>query len=103
MSINIHVCQCPHCQQKNEHIDKAYHRQINLLISQLNEQQRRWYVAVESNRLGHGGIELMHQITGMDIKTIRRGRREMAAELEGRPQNRIRLEGGGRSAVEKKP
>ena len=77
MSKNICVCQCPHCQQENE-------------------QQRRWYVAVESHRLGHGGIELMSQITGMDPKTIWRGRREMAAELEGRPNNRTRLKGRGR-------
>ena len=102
MSKNIRVCQCPHCQQENEHPDKIYHHQINLLISQLNEQQRRWYVAVESHRLGHGGIELMSQITGVDPKTIRRGREEMAAELDGRPNNRIRLKGGGRPAVEKK-
>ena len=43
----------------------------------------------------------MNQITGMDHKTIRRGREELEAELEGRPMNRIRVEGGGRPTVEK--
>ena len=28
---------------------------MNLLLSRLDEQQRRWYVAVESNRIGPGG------------------------------------------------
>jgi len=102
MDINIHVCQCTHCQQQNEHPDQLYHRQINLLISRMDEQQRRWFVAFESIKLGHGGIELMHQITGMDQKTIRRGRRELEKELEGRPRDRIRLQGGGRNRVEKK-
>ena len=31
------------------------HRQMNLLLSRLDEQQRRWYAAVESAKLGHGG------------------------------------------------
>ncbi len=44
----------------------------------------------------------MSTVTGMDEKTIRRGRMEVDAELEGRPTDRIRLEGGGRPAVEKK-
>jgi hypothetical protein len=44
----------------------------------------------------------MHQITGMDQKTIRRGRRELEKELEGRPRDRIRLQGGGRNRVGKK-
>ena len=35
-------------------------------------------------------------------KTIWRGRKELEAELEGRPTDRVRLEGGGRPAVEKK-
>jgi len=102
MNIHIHDCQCPHCQQENEHPDQLYHHQINLLISRLDEQQRRWFVAFESLKLGHGGIELMHQITGMDQKTIRRGREELEKELAGRPRDRIRLQGGGRNRVEKK-
>jgi hypothetical protein len=102
MSKEIHQCHCPHCQQEDTHPDQLHHRQINLLMSNLNEQQRRWYVALESFKIGPGGISLMNQITGMDHKTIRRGREELEAELEGRPVNRIRVEGGGRPTVEKK-
>jgi len=75
---------------------------MNLLCSRLDEQQRRWYVALESNRMGHGGDRLLSQITGLDEKTIRRGREELAASLVDRPTERVRRPGGGRPPVEKK-
>jgi hypothetical protein len=75
---------------------------MNLLFSRLDEAQRRWYVALESNRIGHGGDRLLSQITGMDEKTIRRGREELAASLTDCPPDRVRQGGGGRPAVEKK-
>jgi hypothetical protein len=98
----VHACQCPHCQQEAEHPDKELHRQMNLFLSRLDEQQRRWYVALESKQIGHGGDRLLSQITGIDEKTIRRGRRELEAALAERPTDRIRLPGGGRPPVEKK-
>jgi len=75
---------------------------MNLFLSRLDEQQRRWYVALESNRRGHGGDRLLSQITGLDEKTISRGRSELAQSLAARPKDRVRLPGGGRPAVEKK-
>jgi hypothetical protein len=72
---------------------------INLVLSQLNEQQRRWFVALEAYRRGHGGVRLMSQITGMDEKTIHRGMKELEDELAGRPKDRIRLAGGGRPVI----
>ena len=71
-------------------------------MSRLNEQQRRWLAAVEANRLGHGGTQTLHQITGLDINTIRRGRRELASGLAHRPVERVRVAGGGRKRLEKK-
>jgi len=101
-SSEVHVCQCPLCQQSAEHRDRELHRQMNLLLSRLDEQQRRWYVALESKRSGYGGDTLLSQITGMDEKTIRRGREELESSLEGRPVERVRLPGGGRPAAQKK-
>ena len=98
----IHQCQCPHCQQPDTHADQALHYQVNLFMSRLDEQQRRWYAGVESSRLGHGGDTLLSLITGLDEKTIRRGRHEMTDSLEGRPNDRVRLPGGGQPSVEKK-
>ena len=75
---------------------------MNLLLSRLDEQQRRWFVAVEANRVGHGGVHLLSQITGLDEKTIQRGRQELAQDLADRPVEQVRLRGGGRQRVEKK-
>ncbi len=80
---------------------QAIHHQMNVLLSRLDEQQRRWYVALEAKKLGHGGIEDLMEITGMDASTIRRGGRELANNLEDRPVDRIRLSGGGRLRAEK--
>jgi hypothetical protein len=49
---------------------------MTLLISRLDEQQRRWSAALASTRLGHGGAEQRSRITGLDPTTIQRGRRE---------------------------
>jgi len=100
--MDIHQCQCSHCQQEAAHPDQVLHRQMNLLLSRLDEQQRRWYVAVEANRIGSHGDELLAQITGMDPKTIQRGRQELEHDLAERPADRVRLPGGGRPAAEKK-
>jgi hypothetical protein len=75
---------------------------MNVFLSRLNEQQRRWYVALESQRIGHGGDRFLSQVTGLDVETIRRGRSELDAELAQRPVEGVRLAGGGRPSVEKK-
>jgi len=98
----VRSCQCAVCGSGIEHPDLEYHRQMNLLLSRLDEQQRRWYLAVESQRLGHGADRLLFEITGVDEKTIRRGREELAASLANQPTDRVRQPGGGRPAVEKK-
>ncbi len=98
----IHVCPCADCAHKEEHPNKQLHQQMNLLLSRLDEQQRRWYVAVEANRVGHGGVRLLSRITGLDEKTIQRGQQEIEQGLTERPSAQIRLTGGGRPQVEKK-
>jgi hypothetical protein len=75
---------------------------MNLLMSRLDEQQRRWFAAVEAERVGRGGDTLLARITGLDEGTIAKGRQELAESLETRPPNRVRLPGGGRRPVEKK-
>jgi hypothetical protein len=53
-------------------------------------------------RIGHGGEVQVARITGLDVKTIRRGRQELDDELIARPTDRVRLPGGGRLLAEKK-
>lgn len=102
MPPEIVACQCPRCQQESDHPDRALHAQMNLLMSRLDEAQRRWYAALEAQRLGHGGDRLVAQITGLDEKTIRRGRAELAADLSTVPEARTRHPGAGRPPTEKK-
>jgi hypothetical protein len=79
-----------------------YHRQFNVLMSCLDERQRRWLTALEAERLGYGGTQRMHEVTGLDINTIRRGRRDLADELVDCPADRIRTVGDGRKPLGKK-
>lgn len=102
MSAQVHECQCPECIQSKDQPGWQLHHQMNVFLSRLNEQQRRWYVALESKKVGHGGDSLLAQITGMDVETIRCGRRELDEELANRPIEGVRQEGGGRLPVEKK-
>jgi len=99
---SVHICQCPVCQRAEAHPDKRWHQHMNRLLSRMDEQQRRWYVGLESLKIGHGGDTLLAQITGLHVETIRRGREELENELEDRPPERVRREGGGRPPVEKK-
>ncbi|MGI8824448.1 MAG: hypothetical protein ACR2JC_02165 [Chloroflexota bacterium] len=102
MPTEIVACQCPHCQQEGDHPDQALHVWMNLLMSRLDEAQRRWYAALEAQRLGHGGDRLVAQITGLGEKTIRRGRAELHASLADCPDERVRRSGAGRTPTEKK-
>ena len=93
----VSTCQCPGCQSANEYAERRHHQQMNLLLSRLSEPQRRWYAALEANRLGYGGDRLVAQVTGLDEETIRRGR----AELAEVPVTRQRRPGAGRPPAEK--
>lgn len=99
---DVHQCRCPACQQPEPHPDQELHARMNLVLSRLDEQQRRWFAALESHKLGHGGDTCVALITGLHVDTIRRGREELAADLRGRPTDRVRQEGGGRPPLKKK-
>ena len=94
-AIDVRVCQCPPCQAGEEHPDRRVHEQMNLLLSRLGEAERRWYAAIEANRLGRGGVRLVAQITGLDEKTIRHGQADVAGELADAPIKRRQPRPGG--------
>jgi hypothetical protein len=98
----VHKCACPVCCQAGDHPDKVIHHQFNLLLGRLDEQQRRWMVALESKKIGHGGDRFMAKVSGISVETIRKGRNELDDDLVGRPLARVRLPGGGRMRIEKK-
>jgi hypothetical protein len=93
---SVNICHCTACQQCDDHPDREFHQLINLFVSRLDEQQCRWYTGLEAHRLGHGGIRLVSQITGLSEKTICRGQREILRSLVDYPPGRIRRKGAGR-------
>lgn len=95
----IHNCRCSACRSRKDSPTKQLHAHINFLLSTLDEHQRRLYVGLESQRLGHGGDRTLAQITGLSVATIAAGRRELQTTQS---TNRIRMPGGGRLRVEKK-
>lgn len=98
----VHACQCADCVAGADHDDRQLHEQMNLLCSRLDEQQRRWFAALEAKKVGHGGDTLVALIVGLHVDTIRRGREELDANLADRPADRIRKPGAGRPPVKKK-
>lgn len=102
MTKEIHACECDVCRAGNDPEVALQHRRMNLFLSRLNESQRRWYVGTLSQQPGQPNDVELSKITGLDEKTIRRGRQELANEFSGLPVDRQRQEGGGRLAAEKK-
>lgn len=73
---------------------------IILFFSLLDEQQRRLYAGLEAQKLGYGGDRKIADFFGVDVHTVARGRQEL---FGGQVQReRVRKEGGGREAAEKK-
>ncbi len=73
---------------------------IVLFFALLDEKQRRLYAGLESLKLGHGGDQRVAELLGLDPGTVARGRRELlSSDVE---KQRVRREGAGRPASEKK-
>jgi len=97
----IHPCPCEACQVGTGPVAE-HHRRLNLILSRLDEQQRRWVAALEAQRLGYGGFNEVAAITGLHPETIRRGRDELVGDLKDRPVTRVRRTGGGGRPLTKK-
>jgi Rhodopirellula transposase DDE domain len=70
------------------------------VLATLNEAQARWSVAREAIRLGYGGVQAMHALTGLSRPTIRKGMQELRAGPELGRRERVRQVGGGRKCLE---
>ena len=98
----VHACQCPDCQRDTPHPAQELHRQMNVLLSRLDEQQLRWDAALEATRLGHGGERLRAQITGLD-PTPSRGRRSWRRSSASAQLRVYARQGRGVPAPKKRP
>jgi hypothetical protein len=75
---------------------------MRAFLATLNQEQRRLYAAVESNRLGRGGVSRAAEATGLCKPTIARGRRQLADLLRGKPLKKERKPIRGRLRTEEK-
>jgi hypothetical protein len=98
----IHKCECKACQAGLEAEIMQSHQKVNLFLSRLNEPQKRWYVATLAEESNGPSDRQLAFITGLDEKTIRRGKAELQEQLSALPRDRQRREGGGRLPAEKK-
>ncbi len=70
------------------------------VLTTWNEAQARWYVACEAIRLGYGGVQAMHALTGMSRPTILKGMRDLRTGQSLGSAERVRQAGGGRKCLE---
>ncbi|MGH6638206.1 MAG: hypothetical protein ACREBY_06315 [Polaromonas sp.] len=71
---------------------KKVEKKMCWLYGTLSEKDRRRYAGIEAEKLGHGGIEYISGLFGIDPKTVRKGLTEL--ELgEDTAGDRIRKKG----------
>jgi transposase len=89
--------------RETDNPDEQYCRELKAFLATLNLEQRRLYAALESNRLGRGGVSRVAAMTGLCPQTIARGRRELADRREGKPPSpKERKPVKGRPRIEEK-
>ena len=77
--------------------ERAEH--LTPFLSVLNERQRRLYLGFESLKIGRGGDVTVASRAGVNVKTVARGRQELASKAV--TQERIRAAGAGRPPLKK--
>lgn len=76
-------------------------KRITTMLPYLNERQKRLFLGLEAESLGHGGVKLIHEITGVSPTTIINGKKELySGKIVN--NNRIRNIGGGRKRLTEK-
>lgn len=81
---------------RSSEISTSQSRDINFLSKKvLNERDRRLFAGFLARSIGFGGVQKAVRLTGLDVKTVRRGEKELRkrAILQN---SRIRHKGGGR-------
>jgi hypothetical protein len=66
---------------------KVVEEDMLLFFENLNEKDRRYYAALEARKLGHGGIEYISKLLGIDQKTIRSGISSFKKKSTERPDS----------------
>lgn len=97
----VHQCQCYACKKASKSAEAKEHRAVNQVVNLLHEKGRRQFVGLLALQWGRGGLERLHEITGLSQPTIRKGRKEVQRKERQVERNRVRKPGAGRQRVEK--
>ena len=76
--------------------EKALREKFAVMLSLMNERQRRILAAVEARGYGCGGVQAVARASGMSRQTIYRGLEDLEA---GAPSERVRATGVGRKRL----
>ena len=68
--------------------------QMKSFFDSLSEKDRRRYAAVETAKLGYGGIEYISRVVGCDTNTIRQGMADVQQLPDDEAAGRVRKKGG---------
>jgi hypothetical protein len=79
-----------------EAVVETLRRKWDTMQNHLDERGRRVWAASEADALGHGGVTIVHEATGMSRSAITQGIAEMAHPENAAPPDRARMAGGGR-------
>jgi hypothetical protein len=64
----------------------------------LSEKDRRRYASLESEKLGHGGVQYIADLFGCDPDTIHQGAQDIEQLPDDEAQGRIRKKGGPKAS-----
>jgi hypothetical protein len=79
-----------------EAVVERLRRKWGTMQNHLDERGRRVWAASEAESLGHGGVTIVHEATGLSRSAITQGIAEMAHPQDAAPPDRARMFGGGR-------
>jgi hypothetical protein len=85
-----------------EAVVETLRRKWDAMQNHLDERGRRIWAASEAEALGHGGVTILHDVTGMPRSAITQGIAEMANPQGAAPPDRARMFGGGRKKTSEK-
>src|SRR5258708_37131270 len=97
---SLHRCPCPDCRCHPRGKIARDHRDINRLLTTLDERNRRLFVALLARQQGGGAIRGLARVTGLSRNTIRKGLRELTRRDPRCRSGRLRRKGGGGKKVE---
>lgn len=78
---------------------RTVRKKYALMSPHLDERGRRLWAGSEAITLGHGGVQAVHEATGLAWATVDRGVTELQSQAKPLKGGRVRQKGGGRKPL----